>query len=194
MGELLSVSTGPGQASDLRFHAMLQALSLKVSAAAVPLAPNLDECGAAMERAREELSHLELVLLGCSEDLEAELSREAMRAVEAIPSPTSWREAIVAQLVLGLACQAETRRRLTAEGQTRELIRMLGDQGEHLEAAKAALRDLREDHSNADRELSAVAARWLVFALEALDEGCRALYMAELQRQTAPFFRWRTAS
>lgn len=181
----LAPAARPALAEALRRHAVRQVATLKASGAALAHAPTLDDRIGAIERAKEELQHLEQASEVYRELSGGDLLQDAESAAAKLPIPESWVEASVAQLVLCLAARVDLSRhrevprpfRATAE-------RALADETEHVSAACAALAELCAQSPAMAQNASGFVQRWLPVALESLDEdGAREAYLSELAHE-----------
>jgi hypothetical protein len=167
----------------LECAALRQTATLRAASAAVAHAPTLDDCAAAVERMREELEYLEDSSDLYRELFDAELTEQVASATAKLPRLDSWLEACIAQLVLCLASQLEATQRLAEDGSD-SVLRRLAQENEHVDAARAAL---RERCAQADDGSAAAALeRWLPVALETLDLSMRLNYLDALRRDTVP--------
>jgi hypothetical protein len=98
--------------------------------------------------------------------------------------PQSWEEASVAQLVLCLASQLEvSHRSLEPSLLSAALLRQLAQENEHVDAARAALHELRV---RSPSSLSGASfARWLRVARQSLTDGIRESFLEALARDIA---------
>jgi 1,2-phenylacetyl-CoA epoxidase catalytic subunit len=182
----LAPEARPELARALRRHAVRQVATLKASGAALAHAPTLDERASAVERAREELLHLEQASEVYRElSSGADLLQDAEQVAAQLPVPSSWAEASVAQLVLCLAARVDLdQHRHLAEPFKKLTERALAEETEHVHAARAALIELRASAGLGKGELDALLARWLPVALDSLDEApTRELYLGALSRE-----------
>jgi hypothetical protein len=173
-------------ARSLHHAALRQTATLRAASAAVTHAPTLDDCAAAVDRLREELAYLEDSANVYRELFDAELTERIAPAVAQLSLPVSWLDASIAQLVLCLASQVEVTHQLAgtaATGSIDTLLRRLGQEREHVDAARAALAELCAEAQ--DGSARASLARWLPVALETLDVVVRPAYLEALRRDTA---------
>jgi hypothetical protein len=167
----------------LESAALRQTATLRAASAAVAHAPTLDDCAAAVERMREELEYLEDSSDLYRELFDAELTEQVASATAKLPRLDSWLEACIAQLVLCLASQLEATQRLAEDG-SESLLRRLAQENEHVDAARAAL---REHCAQADDgSASAALECWLPVAFETLELSMRLNYLDALRRHTVP--------
>ncbi|HEY6877018.1 MAG TPA: hypothetical protein VI299_03325 [Polyangiales bacterium] len=178
--------TTPSQPSELELRearayalqrsAIRQTATLRAACAAVSYAPTLDDCAAAIERARDELEHLERSAEEYRELHDAELTDAIADQVAQLPLPTSWFEAALAQLVLCLAARIEATSDM--DGPVAASALRVVRECEHVDAARAAVRELRVSHP---RQVPAERVdRWLQIALDSLSDEHRATYLAAL--------------
>lgn len=168
------------EASVLRWHCFLQKLSLQVGAVSLVHGSTLDDCAMLLERMRKELEHLEHAVHRYLERHGEELEADLAAALTATDLPQSHLEAIVAQLVLAIASQLALRRRIEQEGCVRPLERQLVDQREHVEAARAALRDALCGDRALYGHIPHLVSRWLGVAFSHLDKRLRKEYLADV--------------
>jgi hypothetical protein len=159
---------------------------LRATSAAIAQAPTIDERAGSLERAREKLLQLERAAELYAQTTGADLLADAEKLIGELPSPTSWLEAAVAQLLLCLAAQVEleTARERSQETHAPEA---LARETEHVNAARAAL---QEAHAYSDELREAVHActtRWLAMALGTLeDDATRQQYTQALAQFALP--------
>lgn len=183
--EKLGPEARPALARALRRHAVRQVATLKASGAALAHAPTLDDRIGAIERAKEELQHLEQASEVYRELSGADLLQDAESAAAKLPIPESWVEASVAQLVLCLAARVDlSRHREVARPFRGPAQRALAEETEHVVAACAALSELCAQSPGVASEASKYVERWLPVALESLEEdGSREAYLSELAHE-----------
>jgi 1,2-phenylacetyl-CoA epoxidase catalytic subunit len=181
----LAPEARPELARALRRHAVRQVVTLKASGAALAHAPTLDERAGAIERAREELAHLEQASEVYRELAGADLLQAAEQEALRLPVPSSYAEASLAQLVLCLAARVDLdQHRQVAEPFRHITDRALAEETEHVHAARAALAELCGGPNLSREAASQLLERWLPVALDSLDEDrTRAVYLAELSRE-----------
>lgn len=169
----------------LRRHAVRQLAALHVCGAALAHAPNLDERASAIERAREELEHLERGSELYRELVGRELLDEIAPEIAKLPIPVSWTEASAAQLALSLAARIELGRDQGLAAPFAYLsLRALVEQTEHVNAARAALCDLCDASQAAAEGASQCLGRWIEVALDLLDSGdARSAYLDQIGRE-----------
>ncbi len=173
-------------AADLRWRGWLQTASLRVESAAIAYAPTTDDSGAAIERTRQQLAHLEHSVELYRERCGGDLAKALTARVETLRIPASWLEANVAQLVLSLAAQTEARRWLDEKSPSRTLLRQLAEKSEHIDAARAALRDLRAAEPDFSVEVPRLTSQWLDIALCALEADRKHEYAQPLRSALEP--------
>lgn len=168
----------------LRRRALRQHTTLKVVSAAIAHAPTLDECAASVERARQQLEHLECSVERFRELSGGDLMDELSTALVEQPRPESWLEATVAQLVLCVASWHESREPLARVARIDDaLARELAEEAEYVDAARAALRELCRATPTGRMVVSKLVSRWLLVALETLERSARRDYLAALRRE-----------
>ncbi|MET0389281.1 MAG: hypothetical protein ABW321_25130 [Polyangiales bacterium] len=160
---------------------------LRATSAGIARAPTIDDCAGSIERAREELLHLERAADLYAEVTGADLLVDAEQTIGELPHPESWVEALLAQLMLCLAARVElesaTEFQVELEPNTR---RMLARRAEQVNAARAALHEARATCELRDA-LHAGTTRWLTVVLGTLeDDGTRQRYTRELERTVEP--------
>jgi hypothetical protein len=161
---------------------------LRATGAAIASAPSMDDCAGSIERAREELLHLEHAAELYAEATGADLLLDAECLIGELPSPSGWLEAVLAQLMLCLAAQVELETasdvHLDLEPSARKA---LARETEHVNAARAALHEARAFSSEMREHLRESTARWLPVALGTLeDDLTRERYTRELERTALP--------
>jgi 1,2-phenylacetyl-CoA epoxidase catalytic subunit len=182
----LSEQARPQVAQTIRRHAMRQVATLKASGAALAHAPTLDDRASAVERAREELAHLEEASELYRELSGKDLLKDAEGAAATLPIPSSWMEASVAQLVLCLAARVDLERQTQVEPALQKLTdRSRAHETEHVAAARSALSELCSASAAQAREATEYIERWLPVALDSLDaHETKQAYLAELERES----------
>jgi hypothetical protein len=173
----------PTSAVALRSDAIRQTATLRAASVAIAHAPTIDDCAAAIERAREALEQLERSMALYEELHAADLSTEIEPWTATLPVPDSWLDAVVGQLVLGLAERVELLRRSSSTGSSHRSNCDVAAHTEHVEAARAALRELSASRTEA--RISSSLLRWLPVALATLDEATQLVYLAALRRDAA---------
>ncbi len=168
--------------NDLLRRGVRQAASLRAASAAIAHAPTVDDCAAAIERAREELAHLERTADLYTEFAGRDLTREIEPQIRELPVPASWLEANIAQLVLCLASRIEGRKACATKEATVDSVRRAAEESEHVDAARAALRECCGSACGERRPVPACVAAWLRLALEGLGEDEQAAYLDALRR------------
>ncbi len=182
----LSEQERPQIVENLRRHAMRQVATLKASGAALAHAPTFDDRASAVERAREELAHLEEASELYRELSGQDLLKDAEATVAALPIPSSWVEASVAQLVLCLAARVD----LDRQNEVVPALQKLRDssrahEAEHVSAARAALSEACAGSVEHAREASEYIERWLPVALDSLEaQETKQAYLDELARES----------
>lgn len=178
----LSEQARPHVAQTIRRHAMRQVATLKASGAALAHAPTLDDRASAVERAREELAHLEEASELYRELSGKDLLKDAEDAAATLPIPSSWVEASVAQLVLCLAARVDLERQNEVEPALQRLTeRSRASETEHVAAARAALSELCAASEAQAREAAEYIERWLPVALDSLEaQETKQAYLDEL--------------
>lgn len=168
-GSTRTGSEGDGVlARTLQRRALRQSATLRAASAAIAHAPTLDDCAASIQRAREELEHLEHSV-ECYRDLTGlDLTRELERETSGLLVPTSWVEASVAQLVLCLAARIDASHQLSTRRPKRRLIREIAEESEHVNAARAALFERDEGQPGHLGALLRLATCWAEVALATL--------------------------
>ncbi len=181
----LGAEAKPALARALRRHAVRQVATLKASGAALAHAPTLDDRIGALERAKEELSHLEQASEVYREISGADLLKDAETTAAELPVPASWVEASVAQLVLCLAARVD----LDQHREVTQPFRLLADKAmaeetEHVSAARAALAELCTHRAGTAEVAGDFVKRWMPVALDSLDEPeTREAYLGALERE-----------
>lgn len=177
----------PALARALRRHAVRQVATLKASGAALAHAPTLDDRIGAIERAKEELEHLEQASEVYRELSGADLLQDAESVAAKLPVPESWVEASVAQLVLCLAARVDLSRHRELPSPFRKPAeRALAEETEHVSAACAALAELCAKTPASAQEAAGYVERWVPVALDSLDEdGAREVYLTELAQEAS---------
>jgi hypothetical protein len=173
----------PAPLATLWRRALRQSATLKAVSAAMAHAPTLDDCAASIERAKQELEHLECSVELYRELCGGDLSDEIAGAAAALPAPESWLEAAVAQLVLCVASPLEAQAEVSAAGTRRARVRQLAEETEHVDAARAALSEVCATAPASFAAISKLVSRWLNVALETLDSSARAAYLEGLRRE-----------
>lgn len=181
----LAPEARPQLARALRRHAVRQVATLKASGAALAHAPTLDDRVGAVERAKEELAHLEQASEAYRELSGKDLLQDAEKVAAELPVPASWAEASVAQLVLCLAACVDLDRHADVAAPFRALTqKAIAEEREHVNAAKAALAEIRTASQLSQEEAGKLVARWLPVALDSLEEEeTKRAYLAELSQQ-----------
>ncbi len=181
----LAPDARPALAQALRRHAVRQVATLKASGAALAHAPTLDDRIGAIERAKEELQHLEQASEVYRELSGGDLLKDAESQAAKLPVPESWVEASVAQLVLCLAARVDLSRHAELPRPFRQTAaRALAEETEHVSAACAALAELCAQSKATAQDASGFVQRWLPVALESLEEdGTREAYLSELAQE-----------
>ena len=145
-------------------------------------APTLDERMCAVERAREELEHLEQASEVFRELFGQDLLEVVQHEMLSVSPPRSWLEASAAQLALSTASRIDLGRHLTLSGPFAQVTqKALAEETEHVAAARAAICDLCELAEDAPRQAVHCLQRWREVGLGSLDaEDARAAYLALL--------------
>ena len=175
----------PQVAEALRRHAVRQVATLKASGAALAHAPSLDDRVGAIERAKEELAHLEQASEVYRELSGADLLGDAEQVAAKLPIPGSWLEASVAQLVLCLAARVDFARFVEVATPLRGVTELaMVEEAEHVSAARAALDELCAGSPQTAEVATEYMARWLPVALDSLETGApRSAYLKELETE-----------
>jgi len=175
----------PQVAEALRRHAVRQVATLKASGAALAHAPTLDDRVGAIERAKEELAHLEQASEVYRELSGADLLKDAEQVAAQLPVPSSWIEASVAQLVLCLAARVDLEQFSEAAKPLRGVTqRAIVEETEHVNAARAALLELCANSPNTAAAATGYMARWVPVALDSLEPNdSRSTYLKELEKE-----------
>jgi hypothetical protein len=157
-----------------------QLAALRAASAGMVFGPTIDDRVAMLERAREELLQIERAELSYARLTGESLLNAAERILEELPAPKCWLEASLARLLVCLSARVELE---LARASAVDDEAALACEVEHVNAAHAALRDLREaSHPPVDVQ-SAFAGKWLDIALQALpSEPARARYLTTLER------------
>jgi len=161
------------ESARLRWRGMLHTATLRVAGSAIVHAPTLDDCAAVLERAREDLEDLEDTVELFRELTGRDLAVELSGAGASMPSPESWLEVTVAQLVLCVAAQMEAHSSLG----------YLARKTEHVAAARSTLRDLWACSPGLLEPLPELLSRWVGVACSALDDSSRLRYFDALRRE-----------
>jgi hypothetical protein len=161
---------------------------LRATGAAIASAPTLDDCAGSIERAREELLHLERAAELYGEATGTDLLTDAEALLGELPNPSSWLEAVLAQLMLCLAAQVELETASDVQVELEPSARQtLARETEHVNAARAALHEVDAFSTELRDGLRVGTARWLPVALSTLeDDLTRARYTRELERTVEP--------
>jgi hypothetical protein len=158
---------------------------LRATSAAIAQAPTIDERAGSLERAREKLLQLERAAELYAQTTGADLLADAEKLIGELPSPSTWLESAVAQLLLCLAAQVEleTARECSFEHTADVLAR----EAEHVNAARAALQEAQGCSEELREAVHACTTRWLSMALGTLaDDATRQHYTRALAQFALP--------
>jgi hypothetical protein len=157
-----------------------QLASLRAASAGMVFGPTIDDRAAMLERAREELLQIEHAELIYAQLTGESLLSAAERILDKLPAPKCWLEASLARLLVCLSTRVELELACDSAACDESA---LACEVEHVNAAHAALRDLRETSSREVDVPTAFADKWLDIALQALpNEPARTHYLTALQR------------
>lgn len=159
--------------ASLRFRALLQRANLQVASVALAHAPSTDHAAACIDRARQHLTQFECTTELYWDQVGGDITDDIAATLASMPMPGSWLEANIAQLVLSLATQHESRQFFDPSKPSRALLRHLAESAEHVEGAREALRDLCVAEPELSAQMPVLAARWLSFALDGLERGAQ---------------------
>ncbi|MEY4577743.1 MAG: hypothetical protein RL701_2446, partial [Pseudomonadota bacterium] len=139
---------------------------LRATSAGIAQAPTIDERAGSLERAREGLLQLEQAAELYADATGADLLADAERLIGAVPTPASWVESALAQLLLCLAAQVELETSLEPNAR-----RALARETEHVNAARAALYEAKAFSSELrDSVRAGSSTPWLNMALDTLED------------------------
>jgi|GEM_PF-3833405 len=157
-----------------------QLAALRAASAGMVFGPTLDDRAAMLDRAREELLQIERAEVLYTKLTGEPLLDAAERVIAELPAPQSWLEASLARLLVCLSARIELESPRPAAASDEAA---LACEVEHVNAAQAALRELREASGSAIELPSVFRDKWLAVALQALPSECaRAHYLTTLER------------